>query len=51
MNPFIIAVENGHMEVMKVMVKEDPGLVSLPVVSELTVIHRAPGKDNHSAFF
>ena len=44
----MIAVEKGHMEVMKVVVKvvlkEDPDLVSLPVGSELTVIHRALGK-------
>ena len=50
MNPFMLAVEKSHMEVMKV--KEDLTLChSLPVGSELTVIHRALGKDNHSAFF
>ena len=52
MNPFMMAVEKGHLEVVKAMIKKDPGLVSLPVGSGSTVIHWALEKGHsRSAFF
>ena len=52
MNPFMIAVEKGHLEVVKVMIKNDPGLMSMPLGSGSTVIHWALEKGHsRSAFF
>ena len=52
MNPFMMAIERGHLEVVKAMIKKDPGLVSLPVGSGSTVIHWALEKGHSlSAFF
>ena len=52
MNPFMIAVEKGHLEVMKAMMRKDPDLVSLPMGSGSTVIHWALEKGHHrNAFF
>ena len=52
MNPFMMAIERGHLEVVKAMIKKDPGLVSLPVGSGSTVIHWALEKGHsRSAFF
>ena len=52
MNPFMIAVEKGHLEVVNAMMEKDPGLVSLPMGSGSTMIHWALEKDHHrSAFF
>ena len=52
MNPFMIAVEKGHLKVVNAMMEKDPGLVSLPMGSGSTMIHWALEKDHHrSAFF
>ena len=53
MNPFMLAVEKGHLEVVKIMIKNDPGLMSQPMGSESTVIHWALEKGNRdrSTFF
>jgi len=52
MNPFMIAVEKGHLDVVKAMMKKDPGLMSLQVGSGTTVIHWALEEGQHrSAFF
>ena len=52
MNAFMIAVEKGHMEVVKAMMKKDPGLMSLPMGSGSTVIHWALEKGHsRSTFF
>ena len=37
----MVAVEKGHMEVVKAMEKQDPGLVSFSVGSGSTMIHWA----------
>ena len=48
----MIAVEEGHLEVVNAMMEKDPGLVSLPMGSGSTMIHWALEKDHHrSAFF
>ena len=48
----MIAVVKGHMDVVKVMMKEDPGLMSMPVGSATTVIHWAQEEGHHChAFF
>ena len=44
MNPFMLAVDKGHWEVVKFMMKEEPGLVSLSIGS---VAHWNLGKDHH----
>lgn len=52
MNPFMIAVAKNHLEVVKAMIKKDPGLVSLPMGSGSTVVHWALEEGHHrSAFF
>ena len=52
MNPFMIAVEKGHLEVVKAMMKKDPDLMLLSVGSGSTVIHWALEKGySRSAFF
>ena len=52
MNPFMIAVEKGHLEVVEAMMKKNPDLVSLSTGFKSTVIHWALEKDtNRSAFF
>ena len=52
MNPFMIAVEKGHLEVVKAMMKKNPDLVSSSTGFKSTVIHWALEKDtNRSAFF
>ena len=52
MNPFMIAVEKGHMEVVNAMIKKDPNLISMPLGSGSTVIHWALEKGHsRSAFF
>ena len=48
----MIAVVKGHMDVVKAMMKEDPGLMSMPVGSGTTVIHWAQEEGHHrNAFF
>ena len=49
MEPFMIAVEKGHLEAVKALIKKDPGLMS----SGSTVIHWALEKGNRdrSTFF
>ena len=49
MKPFMIAVEKGHLEVVKALIKTDPGLMS----SGSKVIHWALEKGNRdrSTFF
>ena len=48
----MIAVVKGHMDVVKVMMKKDPGLMSLAVGSGTTVIHWAQEEGHHrNAFF
>ena len=48
----MLAVEKGHLEVVKAMMKEDPGLMSLSNGSGTTVIHWALEEGHHrSAFF
>ena len=44
MNPFMLAVDKGHWEVVKFMMKEEPGLVSLSIGS---VAHWNLGKDHY----
>ena len=51
MNPFMIAVEEGHLEVVNAMMEKDPGLVSLPMGSGSTMIHWALEKDHHRSVF
>ena len=53
MNPFMIAVVKHRLEVVKAMMKEDPGLMSLSMGSGTTVIHWALEQNQHccSAFF
>ena len=52
MNPFMIAIDKGHMEVVKAMEQKDPGLVSFSVGSGSTMIHWALEKSHHrSAYF
>ena len=52
MNPFMLAVEKDNVEVVKAMMKEDPGLMSLAVGSGTTVIHWAQEEGHHrNAFF
>ena len=52
MNPFMIAVEKGHLEVAKTMIRNDPALMSMPLGSGSTVIHWALEKGHsRSAFF
>ena len=52
MNPFMLAIEKGHMDVVKVMMKSDPDLLSMPLGSGSTVIHWALEKGySSSAFF
>ena len=52
MNPFMVAVEKGHLEVAKILIREDPGLMSIPLGSGSTVIHWALEKGHsRSAFF
>ena len=52
MNPFMLAVEKDNVEVVKAMMKEDPGLMSLAVGSGTTVIHWALEEGHHrNAFF
>ena len=52
MNPFMMAIEKGHLEVVKAMMKKDPGLMSMPLGSGSTVIHWALEKGHsRSAFF
>ena len=53
MNPFMLAVVKHRLEVVKAMMKEDPGLMSLPMGSGTTVIHWALEQSHHccSAFF
>ena len=51
-NPFMIAVQKHHLEVVKAMIKKDPGLVSLPMGCGSTAIHWALEEGyNRSAFF
>ena len=48
----MIAVEKGHLDVVKAMMKKDSGLMSLQVGSGTTVIHWALEEGQHrSAFF
>ena len=52
MNPFMLAVEKNHLEVVKAMIKKDPGLVSLSMGCGSTAIHWALEEGyNRSAFF
>ena len=52
MNPFMLAVEKSHSEVMKAMLKKDPDVVSLPMGCGSTAIHWALEEGyNRSAFF
>ena len=52
MNPFMIAVEKSHLEVAKILIRKDPGLMSMPLGSGSTVIHWALEKGcSRSAFF
>ena len=53
MNPFMLAVVKHRLEVVKAMMKEDPGLMSLSMGSGTTVIHWALEQSHHccSAFF
>ena len=52
MNPFMLAIEKGHMDVVKAMMKKDPDLMSMQMGSGSTVIHWALEKGHgHSAFF
>ena len=51
MNPFMIAVEKGHLDVVKAMMKKDPEIVLLPMGSGSTGIHWALEGDNRDAFF
>ena len=38
MNPFMLAIEKCHLEVVKMMMEKDPGLMSMPMGSRSTVI-------------
>ena len=51
MNPFMLAVANGHLEVIKTMIEKDPGLMSFQTASELKIIYWALEKDHCCAFF
>ena len=41
MNPFMLAVEKGNLEVVRVMMEKDPNIVSSPVGCGSTMIHWA----------
>ena len=52
MNPFMLAVEKDNLEVVKALMKKDPGIVSSEVGSGSTMIHWALKQGHHrSAFF
>ena len=51
MNPFMIAVEKGHMEVVNAMEKKDPDLASFSVGSGSTMIHWALEESHHCSDF
>ena len=51
MNPFMIAVEKGHLEVVNAMMEKDSDLVSMQTGSGLTVIHWVLEKGHRSALF
>ena len=51
MKPFMIAVEKGHLEVVKAMMRMDPGLVSLLTGFRSTVIHWALEKGHNGSVF
>ena len=51
MNAFMIAVEKGHMEVVKALIKKDPGLVSFSIGSGSTMIHWALEESHHRSDF
>ena len=51
MNPFMMAIEKGHLEVVKAMIMKDPNLVTMQMGSGLTVIHWVLEKSHRSAFF
>ena len=50
MNPFMLAIEKGHVDVAKAMVEIDPCLVSLKLSSGLSMTQWAKEK-GHDAFF
>ena len=52
MNPFMLAIEKGHLEVVKAMIMKDPSLVTMQLMgSGLTVIHWVLEKSHRSTFF
>ena len=51
MNPFMVAVEKGHLEAVKAMVKKDPGLMSFSVCSQSTAIHWALEEGHQRSVF
>ena len=52
MNPFMLAIEKCHSDVVRIMMEKDPDLMSMPMGSRSTVIHWALEKGCHrSSFF
>ena len=51
MNPFMLAIEKGHLGVVKMMMEKDPDPVSLSVSSGSTVIYWALEKGCHGSSF
>ena len=51
MNPFMLAIEKGHSDVVKIMMEKDPDLVSLSVGSGSTVTHWALEKGHSRTTF
>ena len=51
MNPFMLAVEKGNLEVVKVMMRKDPDVVSSPVGDGSTMTHWALKQGHHRSDF
>ena len=51
MNPFMLAVEKDNLEVMKAMMKEDPGLMSLSVGCGSPMTHWVLKQGHHRSDF
>ena len=51
MNPFMLAVEKGHLDVVTAMISKDPDLVTWPVGFGSTMIHWALEDGHHRNTF
>ena len=51
MNPFMLAVEKGHLDVVTAMIRKDPDLVTWPVGFGSTMIHWALEDGHHRNTF